>query len=119
MSFTTYKADNEDDFTSYSFINGGKFVKFEVKDYEYLMTLEWSEYIRLPLNLESIYYSKTMAEKYERKEKKDAPIEMVNSERKAYCSICGKEMSVYDADIQKVDGGEPICTECLKKILKK
>lgn len=119
MSFTTYKADNEDDFTSYSFINGGKFVKFEVTDYEYLMTLEWSEYIRLPLNLESKYYSKTMAEKYERKEKKDAPIEMVNSERKAYCSICGKEMSVYDADIQKVDGGEPICTECLKKILKK
>ena len=40
------------------------------------------------------------------------------SERKAYCSICGKEMSVYDADIMSADGNEAICQECLKKTLK-
>ena len=43
---------------------------------------------------------------------------MVNSERKAYCSVCGKEMSVYDADIMEADGHDPICKECMQKALK-
>ena len=118
FSFSTYKADNEDDFVNYSFINGGKFESLKQEGYEYLLTLSWGEYLRLPLNLESKYYSKTMAEKYAKKEKKEVAPEMVNSERKAYCSICGKEMSIYDADVMKADGHEPICKDCMTKALK-
>ena len=118
FSFSTYKADNEDDFVNYSFINGGKFESLKQERYEYLLTLSWGEYLRLPLNLESKYYSKTMAEKYAKKEKKEVAPEMVNSERKAYCSICGKEMSIYDADVMKADGHEPICKDCMTKALK-
>lgn len=119
FSFTTYKATNEDDFTSYSFINGSKFKKFEQKGYEFLLTLTWEEYIRVPLNLESKYYSKSMAEKYKNKEKKDVVVSLADAERKRYCSICGKEMSVYDADIQEASGQEIICKECLQKALQK
>jgi hypothetical protein len=118
ISFTTYKAYNEDDFVNYSFINGGKFKEFRQDGYEYLLTLTWSEYLRLPLDLESKYYSKSMAEKYAKKERKDVDVSMVNAERKRYCSICGKEMSVYDADIQEADGYEPVCKECMTKALK-
>jgi predicted RND superfamily exporter protein len=117
LSFTTYKAYNEDDLVSYSFIKGGKFKDFRQEGYEYLLTLTWDEYMRLPLDLESKYYSKSMAEKYAKKERKDVAPEMVNTERKRYCSVCGREMSVYDADIQEADGHEPICTECMQKVL--
>lgn len=118
FSFTTYKAYNEDDLVSYSFIKGGKFKEFKQEGYEYLLTLTWDEYLRLPLDLESKYYSKSMAEKYAKKERKDVAPEMVNTERKRYCSICGREMSVYDADIQEADGHKPICKDCLNKALK-
>lgn len=118
FSFTTYKAYNEDDLVSYSFIKGGKFKDFKQEGYEYLLTLTWNEYLRLPLDLESKYYSKSMAEKYAKKERKDVAPEMVNRERKRYCSVCGKEMSVYDADIQEADGHKPICKDCLNKALK-
>jgi hypothetical protein len=71
--------------------------------------------MRVPLDLESKYYSKSMAEKYEKKEKKNVDVSLAQGERKRYCSICGKEMSVYDADIQEADGHEPICKECMQK----
>lgn len=118
FSFATYKATNEENFVTYSFINGGRFKSFIQEGYEYLMTLTWNEYMRLPINLEGKYYSKTMAEKYERKEKKDTVIPITEVERKRYCSICGKEMSVYDGDIQEASGQEPICKDCMKKALK-
>lgn len=119
LSFTTYKAYNEDDLVNYSFIKGGKFKEFKQDGYEYLLTLEWDEYLRLPTDLESKYYSKSMAEKYAKKERKEVAPEMINTERKRYCSVCGKEMSVYDADIQEADGHKPICKDCLNKALKK
>ena len=115
IAFTTYKAYNEDDFVNYCFINGAKFKSFKQEGYEYLLTFEWDEYMRLPLDLESKYYSKSMAEKYEKKERKNVDISMVQAERKRYCSVCGKEMSVYDADIQEADGHEPVCKECMEK----
>lgn len=119
LSFSTYRALNEDDFVTYSFTGGGKFKKFEEKGYEYLMTLTWDEYIRLPLNLEAKYYSKTMAEKYKRKERKEVAISISDVERKRFCSVCGREMSVYDADIQEASGNEIVCKECLEKAFKK
>ena len=118
LSFTTYKAYNEDDLVNYSFIKGGKFKEFKQDGYEYLLTLEWDEYLRLPTDLESKYYSKSMAEKYAKKERKEVAPEMINTERKRYCSVCGNEMSVYDADIQEADGHKPICKDCLNKALK-
>lgn len=118
FSFSTYKASNEDDFVTYSFTNGGKFVKFEKNGYEFLMTLKWEEYTRFPLNLEAKYYSKSMAEKYKNKEKKETVVSLAEVERKRYCSVCGKEMSVYDADIQEASGEEIVCKDCMKKILK-
>lgn len=118
LSFVTYKSDNEDDLVTYSFVNGGKFKSIEKKGYEYLITLEWSEYMRVPLNLEAKFYSKSMADKYENKEKKYQDGLMQESERKRYCSVCGKEMPVYDADIQEADGHKAICKECMNKIVK-
>jgi hypothetical protein len=119
FSLSTYKANGERDFVNYSFINNAKFKNVEETESEYLLTYDWDAFIRLPLNLERKYYSKTMDEKYKNNEKKDVAPEMVNTERKAYCSVCGKEMSVYDADIQRADGNEPVCKECMEKVLKK
>jgi hypothetical protein len=59
-----------------------------------------------------------MAEKYENKERKDVSVALADAERKRYCSVCGKEMSVYDADIQEASGQEPVCKECMQKALK-
>lgn len=117
FAFTTYKADGEDDFVNYCFIGGSKFKGFKKTDHEFLLTLSWNEYVRIPLDLEAKYYSKEMAKKYENKEAKETDVSIVNYERKAYCSICGKEMSVYDADIQRADGMEPVCKECMEKAL--
>lgn len=118
LSFSTYKAYNEDDFVSYSFVNDSEFKGCKEDKYDILLTLSWNEYIRVPLNLESKYYSKSMAEKYARKEKKNVSPNMGNIERKRYCSVCGKEMSVYDADILEYDGHKVICKECMEKALK-
>ena len=49
---------------------------------------------------------------------KNVDISIKNVERKRYCSVCGKEMSVYDGDIQEANGSEIICKECLEKALK-
>jgi hypothetical protein len=117
MSFITYNATNEINFTNYAFVDGAKFKSFEETEHEYLVTFEWSGYVRIPLNLEGKYYSKTMDEKYKNNERKEVAPEMVNVERKAYCSVCGAEMSVYDADIQRADGREPVCKNCLEKAL--
>ncbi len=118
LSFSTYKAKGEDNFVTYSFMGGSKFDGFEEKEHDFLLTFSWNQYIRVPLDLENKYYSKSMAEKYEKKERKDNPISVAKVERKRHCSVCGKEMSVYDGDIQEANGEKPICTECLKKALK-
>jgi len=119
FSLSTYKANGERDFVNYSFIENAKFSNIEETENEYLLTYDWDTFIRLPLNLERKYYSKSMDDKYKNNERKEVAPGMINAERKAYCSVCGKEMSVYDADIQRADGNEPVCEECMKKVLKK
>lgn len=118
FSFVTYKAINEESFVTYNFINGAKFKSIEKNDHEYLVTYTWEEYMRTPMNLEVKYYSKSMAEKYEKNEKKNVVVSMKDAERKAYCSVCGKEMEVYDHDIQKANGAEPVCKECMMKAMR-
>lgn len=118
MSFITYNATNELNFTNYCFVGGAKFKGFEETEHEYLLTFSWDGYVRIPLDLEGKYYSKSMDEKYKKNERKDVAPEIVNTERKAYCSVCGSEMSVYDADIMRADGKEPVCKNCMEKALK-
>ena len=118
FSFTTYKASNEDDFVNYSFLGGAKLLSIAKGGGEYLLTYSWDEFIRLPLDLESKYYSKSMDEKYKKHERKKVDVNMANTDRKCYCSICGKEMSTYDADLLRYEGKPIICTECAQKMLK-
>lgn len=119
FSFSTYKANGESNFVNYSFIDGCKLKSVNLINQEYILTYEWDSFIRLPLNLEQKYFSKSMSDKYDRKEKKEVAPEMVQSERKRYCSVCGREMSVYDADIQEADGKPIICQDCMKKVFEK
>ena len=118
LSFSTYKATNEDDFTNYCFIGEKTLISVETDTHEVRLKYKWESYLSLPLNLEEKYYSKTMDEKYKNKEKKENVIPITNVERKRYCSVCGKEMSVYDGDIQEADNQAVICSDCLKKALK-
>lgn len=118
ISFYTYKATNEEDFVTYSFLMP-KFREIIENDFEYVLIFDWRDYSRLPLNLEQKYYSKEMDEKYKNKEKKNVSVAINNTERKRYCSICGKEVSVYDGDIQEYDNGVVLCQECMLKTLNK
>lgn len=118
ICFTTYKADNEYDFTNYCFVGGAQFDGIKIENGHYLITYKWNEYMRVPLDLEVKYYSKEMDEKYKNKEKKNVVVNAVNVERKRYCSVCGKEISTYDGDILEYEGKEIICQECMSKALK-
>lgn len=118
LSFSTFKANGEDDFVNYSFVNGAKYDGIDKDGYEYSVTYSWDEYMRLPLDLELKYYSKSMAEKYEKKERKNVDVGLVHEERKRYCAVCGKEMSARDAEITEASGGYAICKECMAKTLK-
>ena len=117
ISFSTYKATNESDLVTYGFFNP-TYKSLTEEGGELILTFSWESFSRVPLNLEQKYYSKTMDEKYKNHEKKDVVINMENVERKRYCSVCGKEMSVYDGDIQEYDGGIVICPECIAKTMK-
>lgn len=68
-------------------------------------------------DLTSKFYSKTMDEKYKSKEKKELVLDLTNQERVKYCSVCNKQMSVYDGDITEETYGYPICKECLENTL--
>ena len=117
LSFVTYKARNEDSLVTYAFTKGAKFKELKQTEHEYLLVFSWDEYTRVPTNLEVKYYSKTMDEKYKRKERKNTVVDMVARARTRYCSICGKEMPLYDADIQEYDGDMVICQECMAKAM--
>lgn len=120
MSFTTYKASNGYPDKIEFIFSKPKFMEICEKNGEYLITWSW-EKVEIT-NLLDKYYSKSMDEKYKNKEKKEViinPFGEEYSERKAYCSVCGKEMSVYDADIQLANGDRPICTDCQLKLMKK
>lgn len=117
IAFSTYHASDEENFVNYCFVNGGKFKRITKTNDEYHLLFEWDEYMRVPLNLEAKFYSKSMAEKYERNEKKNTTATISPVERKYYCSICGKEVPNYDADIQRANGQEILCQDCMKKLL--
>ena len=57
LSFSTYKATNEDDFTNYCFIGEKTLISVETDTHEVRMKYKWESYLSLPLNLEEKYYS--------------------------------------------------------------
>lgn len=119
ISFSTYKASGDDDFVTYAFTEGCKYVGSSETDDEYVLTFAWSSYIRMPLNLEEKYYSKTMDDKYKAVERKNVDLNLTPLEKKCFCPICGREVDEYSANIQMADGRKPICNDCMKKTLKK
>lgn len=119
LSFVTYKATNEEDYVTYSFLGDCSCISIKSTQYEVALTYSWSSFMRLPINLEEKYYSEEMDKKYKENAPKDTPVKLENIERKQYCSICGQEMSTYDADIQKASGYKPICVNCMKQTLNK
>lgn len=114
VRFVTYKTDNEDDFIEY---NCHELLLTQIietdKEYIFEYDINWFE----RNDLTEKFYSKTMDDKYKNKEKKELVLDMTNSERIRYCSVCSKEMSTYDGDITEETYGYPICKECLEKTL--
>lgn len=117
LSFSTYKATNrQPNGIAYTF-TGPHLEAFEKEDDKYVLTYSWDTVEGGKL-LSEIYASETMKQKYENKEAKETEYTLGEAlERVEYCSVCGKEMNKYDADIQREDGLMPMCTDCFKKYL--
>lgn len=113
LSFTTYKANGEDDLINYTFTNL-QFIDYQKNYFEHVITYN-CDYERV--DLLDKYYSKSMDMKYKNKESKNSCLDLTNSIREEVCSLCGENMSVYDADITKETLGYSICTKCLEKNL--
>jgi DNA-directed RNA polymerase subunit RPC12/RpoP len=119
ISFCTYKASGDDDFTIYGFTEGCKYKGSSETDDEYILTFTWDSYTRVPLNLESKYYSKSMDDKYRNHTRKNIEIMAAPVEKKYFCQICGAEVDEYSANIQMADGKPVICKNCMKKTIEK
>lgn len=119
ISFCTYKASGDDDFTIYGFTEGCKYKGSSETDDEYILTFTWDSYTRIPINLESKYYSKSMDDKYRNHTRKNVEIMATPVEKKYFCQICGAEVDEYSASIQMADGKPIICKNCMKKTIEK
>lgn len=117
MSFTTYKATNDEpDLIVYTF-SEPFLTNADEKNAELLLTFSWDSCESV--DLKEKYYDKTMDDKYKTKAPKKVDISITGDEKRvAYCDICGKEISTYDADITKYTFGKAMCKECLEKYLK-
>ena len=114
VKFVTYNAIGEDDLVEYT-LRDLRLIGIEETDKEYRISFQY--YYIERNDLTEKFYSKTMDEKYQNKEKKELVLDLSNKERVRYCSVCSKEMSVYDGDITEETYGYPICKECLEKTL--
>jgi hypothetical protein len=116
LGFVTYKAYGEDDLVKYDFYDL-KCLDITANQHEYILTYSANHYHRE--NLIEKFYSKTMAQKYEKKESKYLEYNMYDEQRIEKCDKCGNEMSVYDADITRATFGESLCVSCLENKLEK
>ena len=115
VSFVTYKADGEDDLVWYQFKGLQKAeIDFSQSDWCYRLIYTWNDVTSE--NLTDKFYHEGMAEKYATKEKKDAIAEVAPEVRIVHCPRCGRQMSVYDADILDWAGGNGLCAECQKEL---
>ena len=115
ISFTTYKANGEDDMISYSF-NNLEYLDFYKDYFEYVITYKSESFSRI--DILDKYYSYEMDKKYSNKDSKTQTLDLVGSMRKTNCDVCGMEMPVYDYDITKETFGYSICNKCLEDTLK-
>lgn len=98
LRFTTYKAFNAEDLVEFEY-KIGKFI--EVLPYEGVYIIRFHAKAVIDGNdlVMTKYYDKTMAEKYEKKERKDVVLNLFDTppETRTYrCCKCGKEIT-YDA----------------------
>ena len=68
-------------------------------------------------DLKAKYYSKHQQDKYDKKEAKNQNVALAEVERKCFCSVCGREINAYDADITSATYGKPMCSDCLAKFM--
>lgn len=116
ISFTTYKANGEDDFVNYVF-SGLKGDKIQIKnDHDIEITYAF-QFVHRDSVLER-FKSETLEEKYQKKEAKVIESNYCEINASYYCSMCGKEMNRTDAHITSATYGYPICQECLEPIIK-
>ena len=111
ISFTTYKASNEDDMILYKF-NDIEYLSYEKTNFEFLIKYVSKTFDKI--DLIDKFYSETMSSKYLNNEKKDVVLDLSFNDRKEVCSICGEEMSKYDAAITKEEYGYTMCVKCLE-----
>ena len=113
LSFTTFKAQGEDDLINYT-IHNLTLDSFISADEYIILKYNFSYYKRE--DLMDKYYSPTMDEKYKAKVAKNPEYSYNDSnQRKRECSVCGKEISVYDGDVTEVTFGKAMCHDCLIK----
>lgn len=114
ISFTTYKADMEDDYVNYIVKNayGGQLSEY---DGEYHMYFFFQSFERVDLT--DKFYNESLEKKYQNKEKKENNFTFGNIKRITTCDKCGKEISNYDSDITRGTFGISMCSKCLEKYL--
>lgn len=113
ISFTTYRANGENDMIRYSLSNL-KVIDMSFNDFEYCITYIFDYYHRE--DLLDKYFSKSMQDKYDNKSQKETSTYSIEDNKKFYCSQCGKEMNPIDAKITKETIGYPMCKNCLSTI---
>lgn len=108
FSFTT-----NDTFLNYKF-QGVTYETIISNQFEYILEYNFKEYFEEDITKK--FYSKTMDEKYQNKECKNVNLSLIETQRKRYCSSCGKEIDLYDGDITEKTYGYPLCNDCIKKL---
>lgn len=98
LHFTTYKAYNAEDLVQFEY-KIGQFIEVVPYNGVYIIRFHAKAVVDGKDLVMTEYYDKTMAEKYEKKEKKDVVYDLFgNTPTRTYkCSQCGKEIT-YDAD---------------------
>ena len=118
LLFVTFKASGEDNMVTYAFSGGAKFKSYQEDKSCIKVTYTWETFARVKENLSDKYYSESMDAKYRKNEKRDSVYQIVDTERKRYCELCGKEISTVDGDILEATGNKVLCPDCFKEFLK-
>ena len=115
LTFTTFKATNEDDYVRYV-ISGMTFDSCTELDDAFIMTYSSDSFSRVDLTAK--YYNKEMVDKYNAKERKHNSITLFEQAKQepCYCDECGREIYPYDAHITKYNFGRQLCENCIIKL---
>ena len=116
LSFTTYKAQGEDDLVMY-ILDDVTLKAIESQDTYVNIIFSTTKFIREDLTEK--FYSLNQQKKYDNKESKEQPqkLQITTIQHKYSCTECGAEMNKYDYDITKYDLGRALCIKCLEKYL--